>query len=696
MGNVNVIHEGVAKTICAMCHNHCGIDVHLRGNTIIKLKPTQEDIKQRLCVKAAAITDYEYSNQRLIYPLRKINGSLKRVSWDEALNFIATKLNYIKAKYGPQSLAMYYGNGTIIQQAPGLMRLWAEAYGTPNICDVGCVCFWSEMAADLVTFGWQERPSLAGTKCILNWGFNSYHVLPPARHIWSHLKELGIKAIVIDPRLTYEAKMADLYLRPRVGTDWALALGFINVIIAEELYDKNFVDKWTIGFDKLAKVVADDYTPEKVAEVTSVPADLIRAAAKMYATTKPATISFGQPLNVTTHGFQVHRTRAILMAITGNFAVEGSNQIIQAPASKLLKFPREDYEYHKNHKPTFTADRYPLFEQIHHQPVGSLLADTILTGNPYPIKGFICQGGNPLGAYPDANKFKKALEELDFVAVMDVFMTELAELADIVLPAATFLERDWATIDIGAGHKAGVAIVRKVLEPIGECWSDTKFWLELAKLMGYEKALPWKDDEEVLEAICQAEGKTLKEIEEGTQGFHGSRGYKSYKGDTLGKKGFPTPSGKVEIYSERLEKMGITPIPVPYEEPCESPVTKPDLFKEYPLTGLSGVRKEAFTHTQGRTLPALRSRCPDPLFDINPKDAEKYGINNGEWAIIESPRGKIIMKANISEDIMEGLISMPHGWAGECNVNYLTSTDLGLEAGDALLKGFACRVRKND
>jgi anaerobic selenocysteine-containing dehydrogenase len=707
--NVNVSQEKVAKTACFICGLHCGIDVHLRGNNIVKVTRMQEHITRMLCWRVAAVPDFEYSNQRLMYPLKKVDGNFKRISWDEALNFIVTKLSYIKEKYGPESLALYYGDGIFMEPTIGLMRLWAEAYGTPNICDAGCMCALNRGIANWVTFGGDAADGSIESKCVLNWGVNFHHSRLPARGIRTRMKEQGTKLIVIDPRVTHEAKMADLYLRPRPGTDWALALGFINVIISEELYDKDFVNKWTIGFDKLAKAVANDYTPEKVAEITSVPTHLIKAAAKMYATIKPTVLHAGVVFDQTTHAFQVRRAQAILIAITGNIDVEGGNIITPHAPHRLLRFAMDDYEYHKTVKPTFTADRYPLFEEFIHQPVGYLITNTILTGKPYPIKGFVCQGGNPLRTYPDVNKFRRALKELEFILVMDIFMTDLAELADIVLPAATLLERDWAN-SYWPIRRPVLGIGRKVLEPLGECWSDSKFWLELAKRMGYEKILPWKNDEEVLEDVSRSVGKTLKEMEELPQGYlYAPRAYKYYERDVAEefsreyfkapnslKKGFRTPSGKVEIYSERLEKMGITPMPVPYEEPYESPVTKPELFKEYPLMALAGTRTEEYVHTVGHNIPRLRSRHPDPLLQINPKDAEKYGVNDGEWVIIESPKGEIKMKANVSEDMMEGLVSMPFGWGGESNVNLLTSVDEpGPVVGSTNLKGFACRVKKS-
>lgn len=691
--NEGLTDERVVKTLCGMCASHCGIDVELRGDMIVGITPMKEHPLRRLCVRALASPEVHYSYERLHYPLKKVNGDFKRISWDEALDFIATRLNYIKERYGPEALATFYGHSQFVKDPIGLVRLWAQAYGTSNICDAGSICAVNRMITGHVTFGGDPIPNIGRSKCFISWGTDDQNSQVPARHIWASMKERGVKIIVIDPRLTYEAKISDLHLRPRIGTDWALALALINVIISEKLYDKEFVDRWTVGFDKVAAAVADDYTPKKVEAITGVPANQIEECARMYATTKPASIGAGLPFDQTTQAFGVRRAQNILIALTGNVEVDGGNKLVPHAPSMLLRFAYDDPEYHKTHKPTFTADRYPLWEEWTNSPVTHLLADTILTEKPYPIKGFICQGGNPFRSFPNTNKLERALKELDFILVMDIFMTDFAEYADIVLPATIPLECDWAH-SYEQAHLPLVSIANKAVAPPGECWSDSKFWIELAKRMGYGKAIPWKDKEDVLENICQSMGKTLKEMREELPGGYW---YESKKTKAYEEEGFHTPSGKVELYSESLEKMGLPPLPVPYQEPAISPITRPELFKEYPLMCISASRVEEYEHTWARNIPSLRRRVPDPLVEIHPKDAEKNGIEGGQWCVIESPQGWIKMKAKITSDMMEGVVAMPHGWGGECNVNRLTSDEEpGPVVGAAQLRGFACRVKKID
>jgi anaerobic selenocysteine-containing dehydrogenase len=690
--NENLSDEKVVKTLCPMCIRRDGIEVHLRGNRIVKIAPNRENPSHHLCMRALAVPEVAYSADRLRYPLKKVNGHFERISWDAALDFISEKLFSIKEKYGPEALALYYGHTQVAMDSTGLIRFWAEAYGTANIGSASHLCYVHQRTfVGHVTFGRQiQMGSVAGSKCVLNWGRNSHYSQTNERHLWASMKDQGVKVVVIDPRLTHEAKMSDLHLRPRIGTDWSLALGFINVIISEKLYDKDFVDQWTVGFDQLAKAIVD-YQPQKVEAITGVPAKDIEQAARMYATIKPACINSGLATYEITHSFQVGRVLSILMAITGNIDVAGGNLL--APQTQITARPllseKDDQEYRKTAPPTFTAGKYPLFEEVLREPLIQFLPETILTKKPYPIKGFMVIGGNPMRSFADTNKVRQALKELEFVAVMDIFMTDMAKVADIVLPAATHLESNHANNDKGT-----LRITDKVIDPPGECWSPTKFWIELAKRMGFEKSIPWKDDEEFLESICRSVGKSLKEVRGLSNTFvPRQRRYKTYE-----KEGFDTPSRKVELYSESLEKWGIPPLPVPYyEEPTISPMVNPELAREYPLIGIIGPRVEEYEHTWGHNIPLLRSRVPDPLCQIHPKDAERYGVEDGEWFTIESPKGQVKMKAKVTDDMMEGVTAMPFGWGGECNANMLTSAESAEKPvpvmGGIPCKNVRCRIK---
>ena len=689
---IDEVVERKVNTLCSMCATHCGIELTVAGNTIVGVKPMKEHPVRRLCAKATAIPDLQYSRDRMLYPQKRINGKLQRVSWDEAMDTIVTKISYIKQKHGPQSLALYYGHELFVKETLGLMRLFCEAYGTPNQIDAGNVCGWPKFVACAITCGEDHYHEPSRAKLMINWALNNYHSQTPARHLLDGFKERGTKLIVIDTRRTYEAKKADLFLQPRSGTDLAIALAMMNVIIGEDLYDKAFVEKWTVGFDKLAEEVKVN-TPEWAEGVTGVPAKDIAECARMYATIKPACIGTMTAMDQTTNSFPWYRSQTILAAITGNLDVAGGNKLVEGSPGRLLNMSPSDQGYVMPGK-SITADSVPLYEEIIKEAHGTFFAETVLTGKPYPIKGMIVDGGNPLRSYPNTNKFIRALKELDFLAVMDVFPTDLTEYADVVLPSATFLEHRWAHVYVAA-HLPLISVAEKVFEPAGEAWSDSKFWIELGRRMGYEDKFPWKDEDGAVEAaLMEAAGKTFEDLAASPRGlFYAPKAPDAPAAER--QEPFHTPSGKVEIYCERLEKLGYPPLPTPYVEPLESPVSTPELCKEFPIMATTGTRVEAYEHTWGRNLPRLRRIVPTPLVQTNPEDAKKYDLDDGEWVYIESPTGKCKMKVDISEDTPEGYISMPHGWGGESNVNLITSDEvLGPVTFTAVYKGVPCRFQK--
>jgi anaerobic selenocysteine-containing dehydrogenase len=272
--------------------------------------------------------------------------------------------------------------------------------------------------------------------------------------------------------------------------------------------------------------------------------------------------------------------------------------------------------------------------------------------------------------------------------VFDDFMTETAKLADIILPASTFLERTQHK-EYGSRNTGYVTLRRAVVGPLWESWPDWKFWFELAKRMGYREYFPWDDVEETIEFILKPSGVTLEQLKKNPEGIYFfERRYRSYE-----ERGFGTPSKKVEIYSEMLRKYGYDPLPI-HVEPEESPVNSPGLARDYPLILTTGSRIFEYTHSQLRNIPRLRERVPDPYAEINPQTARESNIHDSDEIIVESKRGFIKLKAKVTEDVPTWLVNIPHGWA-EANVNLLTD-DGGRDpiSGFPPLKSLLCRVRK--
>jgi anaerobic selenocysteine-containing dehydrogenase len=682
----------IVKSTCGLCEIACGIDVHVENGRVVEIKGMPEHVINQICAKGSKAKDWEYSPDRLMHPLERTGEGFKEITWDEALDKIGNKLNLIKEQYGGRALACYIGSRISLRDTAAYIKRFCDVYGTPNFLSGASYCFYPKVLGNSLTLGYFTFPSYRGTKCIVLWGTNPTASSLAAAAAINRMKVEGAKLIIVDPRKIPFAKKADLHLQLRPGTDSALALGVLNVIIEEELYDKKFVEEWTVGFDKLTEHIKK-YTPEEVEKITWVNASDIRDFARTYARSKPASILQGLSLDPCTNGIQAIRAIAILIAITGNFDIPGGN--IYHPKSPL--YNALDLPEIAPKEGGFSKDIYPLFHEYtslfgpsSNECSASPLPETIIKEEPYPIKGVIVVGSNPVVTTPNSNKIRESFKKLDLLVVMDPFMTETAELAHFVLPSATYLET--TMLAQYSPNMPLTTLHNKAVDPPGGCWPDWKFWFELARKMGYGEYFPWNDVEEAIDSILKKDNITLKDLKEGDPRgvFHGSKQLvKRYK-----REGFNTPSKKVEIYSEKLEKLGYDPLPT-YHEPAESPFSTPDLAKEYPLILTTGARVPIYTHSMFRNIPSYNKVYPEPKAEIHPETAEKYGINDGDWIYIESQRGRIKMKADLTEDILPMVVSVPHGWGGDANANILTD-DMKRDpiSGTPGYRSSLCRIEK--
>jgi len=674
------------NTACRLCFARCGIILHLENGKIVKVEGDSDDSKSQgyLCPKGRAIMELLYAPDRLKYPMRREGNTWKRISWDEALKVIAQKLKEIKEKYRAEAVVIHMGQAGVAQDIRPLIQRFCNVFGTPNFSSSGSQCHLARVMGNVLTYGYFPVPDINNTKCIVVWGSNPTSSNPlMARRILESQKR-GAKLIVIDPRLTPLAKKADFHLMVRPGTDGALALSILNVIISERLYDEEFVEEWTIGFDKLVELVAK-YPPTRIAEMTWVPANIIKEAAFVYGTIKPACIIQGNALEHNTTAVQSIRAISILQAIMGNLDVPGGALWTRfAPLSDITLGKERCSKVDP-----VGAVEHPLFNEFAKQAQANLLPEAILTEKPYPIKAMIVSGANPALTFPNTQKTKEALNKLDFLVVMDLFITETAKLAHIVLPAVTFLERT-EICDYGRfGTVSRLTFHNKVLPELEESWSDWKFWTELAKKMGYREFFPWNNIEDTFNFQLKPLGISVEQLKKEPSGIiYGNKEYRNYEKD-----GFKTPSGKVEIYSEKMKKYGFDPLPV-YKESDESPVSRPDLAEKYPLILTSGARILEYVHSRFRNVPSLHQRVPEPRMEIHPETAKGFGIRDGEEVTVESLHGSIKVKAKLTESILHGVVQISHGWS-EANANILTDD----EARDPIsgfppLRSLLCRVRK--
>lgn len=670
----------IVKTNCGLCMLSCGVNVYVDNGKIVKIEGMPEHpYGSELCPKVRATIELIYSPTRLKHPMKKQkDGTWKRTSWDEALNYIASELKRIKKQYGPEAFGPYCGSvGVENIELSAFAQRFRSVYGSPNFFSVDSTCFHARIMARILTLGRYYIEDPENANCLIVWGHNPDNCHPvKARHIREAV-ERGAKLIVIDPRRIPLAEKG-IYVPIKPGYDCALALGMLNVIVGEELYDKDFVENWAVGFDKLKEHLRA-YTPEAVEAITGVPAVTIKKIARVYATTKPACISQGintqdQQIN----GIQTSRAFAILQAVTGNVDVRGGWKHVPLVHFTDLRIPMKKEELATG----VGLDKHPLFWNIWSR-IWTLsqtmyLTDAILEGK---IKALIVTGGNPALTLPNSKKVREAFKKLELLVVMDPVMSETAELAHIVLPACTCFEKNGIAYTYGVeGGIPYVMLRKKCIEPLWESWPEWQFWCELGRRMGYEEYFPWKTDEEVIDFLLKESEVNVKYLKNNPSGvFFNQLKYGKYL-----KRGFATPSKKVEIYSETLEEYGYDPLPT-HRPPPQDP--------EYPLSLITGVREAEYIHTQFRYIFSLHRLNPDPIAEINPVTAKKHDITDGEIVIIETKNGSIKIRVRVTDKIIPSVVAVPHGWS-VANENELTDTEnLDPISGFPTLKGIPCRIK---
>ena len=676
------------STDCTICYHSCGTEVLVEEDRITRIRGLKDHPlnKGRLCPKGARAIELVYHPDRLKYPLKKINGQWKRISWDDALTEIADTLQRLKKEFGPEILSIFSGSiGVENLEMMELAQRFKGAFGSPNFISVEGICYRMRIRARQMTFGKYPVEEMS-TKLYVLWGHNPEQSDFPLHIALRENLAKGSKLVVIDPKKISLAKKAEMHLPIRPGTDGALALALMHVIIKENLYNKDFVERWTHGFDKLVSHI-ESYTPQWAEKITWVQAEAIRKLARLYAAAESASIFQGtNTQDQTANGTQNSRAFAILQTITGNVNNPGGWVIGPRLPLTGLGIPTE--------RIPIGADDYRLFYDFwgRKSPFGQVVCfpDSV----PNIIKALIVTGGNPVVSMPDSNAFREALKKLELLVVHDLFMTETAELAHYVLPACSHLEKNGLAYSYNVCHGLPYLMMRKkAIEPLYESKSEFMFWKELAKRMGMGEVFPWESDEEVVELELKSSGLSYKELkEEKRAGAYYKP--KKYGMEEYDVKGFSTPSKKIEIYSETFERAGFDPLPT-YTEPDQSPLDSTNLYQKYPLILTTGARILYYTHAQHRNIKGLKEMSPEPFAEVHQKTAEKYGIQDGESIIVESNRGQIKVKAHITEEMLEGVVSIPHGWPGEANVNLLTDVHCREPImGYPQMKSQLCAIRK--
>lgn len=708
------------KTNCHFCGYLCGLIATVEDGRVVDLRPdpSRYPYDERIlagCHRWKMNLDVLDGPDRVNHPLKRIgergSGEWEHISWDEALDDIAGRLTDLKARYGAGVLAsMIGGPHTSFWPLHRFMTL----FGSPNNMGIGQICWNPRIWMDVITFGWTVEVDIRPeTGCVLIWGTN------PAESdnsvFWRTLLKVGrsedTKLVVVDPRFTRTAKAADLWLAPAPGTDCTLALSMLNVVISEGIYDEQFVSEWCHGFDELAEHVRP-YTPEYAEMVCGVAADDIRTAARWFAERSPSALVSGRGIDQVGESVApTHRAICCLRAVTGNVDVPGS--CVLAEGSDFV--PEADLELTLQHMDELSAlclntghtplQCYEGFEQVEQLtertgrklPVRyltsahpDLVLKAIETGEPYEVRALIVEATNPLLTYADTHRVYNALMGLDLIVVLDYYMTPTAQIADYVLPSAGAIERPTFQAHGGVGNivYGGAAAVR----PYNERKTDYEVLRELGLRLGQGEDWPWPTFEEACAATLEPAGMSWERYcEEGM--YFRPPGYLKHlmTDDDMRPYGFATTTGKIELASEMLPKLGGQRLPEPGtpRKLCSESFIEERSREGWQHVGLmTGGRKQPYNASMYMNNPKFRRMRPYPEAEMSEATAHGLGASDGDSIILATDNGHALFKVVVT-DMVDGVVHADYGWwhpewgvdarkggMWESNVNCLTSCSI--------------------
>ena len=654
---------------CWECNTYCGSLITMHDGKIEKIGPNPDHphSKGAFCVKGIrAVREWTENENRLLHPLRRIgprgSGKWERISWNDALDEMADGLAAARSEHGPLSIVGAVSGAAFSRGA--IMALLMRSIGSPNwminqdLCG-GCQALGEKLTGTPMKNG----EDIDNARCAILVGRNPYAADPKQWLALKALKKRGGQIIVIDPIQGPASEIADIWLRPKPGTDAALALSIAHILVSEDKYDKAFVDHWCHGFDAYKERI-DEYTPARAAELTGVAAENIIAAAHCYAD-GPSVFVPGHGIDAFSAGVQTFRAFDCLVAISGNLDRLGGNRMTRKPEGfqnylDLIHDPtfRLPIEVEKQ---TIGAGQFPLWagpegwQTACHNPS---VIEAVLTGNPYPVRAMYISGVNIVVTYPDAARTIEAMKSLDFVAVSTQNLNPTAAYADIVLPKTTTLEEEEVQLIWGGPC---IGYTNPVVAPRGEARSDIEIALELRDRLKSRNALaqdflPWANQRAFNEFLLGDSGITIEALRK--------KGFATfpYELGQFEKTGFATATGKVELYSEKLGALGLDPLPN-YTQPTAD---KSDAAERaaYPLVLLTGLREKTYHHSRFRDQAWARKVSPEPLIQIHPDTATEYGILDSDWVSVHTADTSTACraKAHVTNGTPRGVVATGMGW----------------------------------
>ena len=638
-------------TFCDLCFWKCSAIATIRNGRLWKIEGNPEDplSRGRLCPRGTGGVGAHYDPDRLRAPLirRRERGEevWAEVTWDEALGYVAEKLQTIKERYGPEAVAVFsHGiGGTFIKHA-------MKAYGTPNLTAPShAQCRSPRDAGFTLTFGKgissPERTDIANAECLVLLGSHLGENMHNTQ-VQEFAEAVGKGAVVIvaDPRFSVAASKAKHYLPIKPGTDLALLLAWMNVLVAEERYDQEYIDRYGFGFDAFKAGVAP-YTPEWAYPLTGIDPATIRATAREMARHRPATLVH-PGRHATWYGDDTQRSRAIalLNALLGSWGRKGG---FYAPASMdVAGYPYPPYPNPARPKVDNPDHRYPFAEEA----LTTGIREATITGEPYPIKGWMVYATNLMQALPNEAETVKAIQNLDLLVVVDVIPSEIAGWADVVLPEAVYLER-YDDLNVEWFRDPFVALRQPVVAPPND--QKPNWWIakKLAEKLGLGPHFPWADVEDYLDARLQSAGLSLALLKE--KGLVRGAQQPIYFADGVPAE-FATPSGKIEFYSPQLAAAGFDPVPK-FTPPAEPP---PGSFRL--LFGRAPVH--SFSRTQSN--PLLAEMMGDNEVWVNADAARRLGLHSGDFVTLKNQDGVVSNRVRVkaTQRIRGDCVYLVHGF----------------------------------
>ena len=734
-------------TYCAMCTSRCGVIATVEDGKFTKVNADPDHPNGCICVKGTAAPEIVYSSDRLRQPMVRTrpkgdaNPGWLEKTWDQALNLAARRLNDIKENFGPEAVVFSRATtaGSAAIDFDGWIQRLANAFGSPNLFTSNHICTWNRRVGSKYTYGvGMPMPDLDHARCMLLWGINPQATSPAQASRISRARNRGAKLIVIDPRETGLAQKADCWLRVKPGTDGELAMAMIHVLIEENLFDADFVRRWTdapfllrgdnaqllterhlveggnpdtftiwdeltsrpLNADhaeaeaalagdfkiklkdgetiecrpafELLKAAVATFAPERAEVITTVPAQEIRRAVRLFAGEKPSCYCTWVGLEQDNDAMQTNRAVCIFYALTGQFDQRGSNVLFDAAPTNSTTgrelLPSE------NAKLRLGAGARPLGPPADPGLVQAAeVYDAILSGRPYPVKAMVLFGSDPLLGHGDPLKGKAALEALDFYVHVDMFANPSANFADLLLPAASCWEREalMPSFEIAEDTVNWVQLRPAVIPPLHESRSDTEIIFALATRLGLREQFFNGDIDAALNFQLAPAGLAVRQLRENPGGLrvNTQARYRKYADVVpLGgyPRGFDTPTRKIEIYSTTFARAGYAPLP-------EFKFKKAN-DEAYPLT-LTFFRDIHFCDEQHRNIARLRRAVPEPLLEIHPDTAKVQGIEDGEWIFLATATGKVKLKARFNGSLHPKVVATVYGWWQACQELKLSGQD---------------------